>query len=314
MNNNSGSFNKGIFFALISYIMWGLFPLYWKMLIVIDSLHILAFRILLSLVVVGIALLVSKNSAWLAAFKDPKKAFILLLAALFLCGNWGLYIWAVNSGHTIEASLGYFINPLVSIVLGLLFFRERLTPLQWTAVGIAIAGVLLLTVLSGTFPWISLILAFTFGFYGLIKKKLSLSALESLGAETLVSAPFGILMLFFTIKNFNNEFETVNAIVFSGLQGLHYLSVLPVQTWLLLTLCGFVSTIPLYFFARSVKILPLSALGFTQFICPTLQFLLGLLVFGEEFPFRYFTAFGFIWTAVILYIVSLRIKEKRKNK
>jgi len=312
MSNNPTSLNKGIFFALLSYILWGLFPLYWKLLIEIDSLHILSFRILFSLVVVGIVLLVSKNSAWLTAFKEPKKAGILFLAALFLCSNWGLYIWAVNSGHTIEASLGYFINPLVSVVLGLLFFKERLSILQWVAVGIAFAGVLLLTLLSGTFPWISLILAFTFGFYGLLKKKLSLSALESLGAETLISAPFGILVLMFTIRSIHNETET--AIVFSGLQGLNYLSVLPLQTWLLLALCGFVSTVPLYFFAKGIKLLPLSTLGFTQFICPTLQFLLGLLVFGEDFPLRYFTAFGFIWTAVIIYIVSLRIKEKVSKK
>jgi len=290
------SFGKGIVFALLSFIMWGVFPLYWKFLIAVDSFHILAFRILLSLVLVGVILLAIKNTAWLAVFKEPKKAAVLIPTALLLCCNWGLYIWAVNRGHTIEASLGYYINPLISILLGLVFFRERLKPLQWVAAAIALVGVLIVTVASRSLPWVSLGLALSFGFYGLLKKKLELSALESLGAETLASAPIGVFLLFF---NFGNA-------SFSGLSGLHYLAGLPPQTLALLALCGLVTTLPLYFFAHGAKLLPLSTLGFTQFINPTLQFSMGLFVFKETFPAHNFVAFIFIWTAVIVYIVSLK--------
>ena len=294
---------KGFFFAFLAYIMWGILPLFWKFLVAVDSLHILSFRILFSLALVGIILAVQKNTAWLTVFKDPGKAAALMLAALFLCCNWGLYIWAVNSGHTIEASLGYYINPLVSIMLGLIFFRERLKPLQWAAVAVACAGVLILTALSGTVPWVSLVLALTFGSYGLMKKKIVLSSLESLGAETLASAPVGIALLCFS---FQTAPDGSSFPAFSGFGSTAYLADLPAHTLVFIALCGLVTILPLYFFAKGVKLLPLSAIGFTQFICPTMQFMLGLFVFGEAFSARYFVAFSFIWTAGILYIVSLK--------
>jgi len=295
------SLGKGFLFAIIAYFLWGIFPLFWKLLIEVNSIHILAFRIIFSFIFVALILLLQKNSAWLTVFKDPKKAGIIILTGIIISCNWGLYIWAVNSGHTLEASLGYYINPLVSILLGMIFFRERLTPLQWVAVGVAFAGVLLLTILSGTLPWISLALALTFGFYALLKKKHSLSALESLGAETLVSVPIGLTLLLFTFGS--------GAVIFTGMESLNYFSDLPVKTWLLLPLCGIISATPLYFFGKGAKLLPLSALGFCQFISPTLQFICGLFIFGEDFPPHYFAAFGLIWTAVIIYIISLNIKK-----
>jgi chloramphenicol-sensitive protein RarD len=296
---SGSSLGKGFFFSFLAFFLWGIFPLYWKLLIAVDSLHILAFRILLSLILVGIILFVQKNYRWLVMFKEPKKAVFLVLTALTISCNWGLYIWAINQGHTIEASLGYYINPLVTIVLGLVFFRERLRPLQWAAVAVAVIGVLILTILSGALPWISLALALTFGFYGLLKKKHTLTAIESLGAETLTSAPIGFLLLCFS-------FGSARGPVFSGLQGLAYLSELPVYTWVVLSLAGVMTMLPLYFFARGAKMIPLSALGFTQFISPTIQFVLGLFVFGETFSTHYFIAFTFIWSAVILYIISLK--------
>ena len=305
----SGSVSgKGFLYAFLAYCMWGMLPLYWKLLSAIDSLHILGFRILMSLVLVGIPLVAQRKTAWLAVFKKPQAAGLMILTALLLCCNWGLYIWAVNSGRTLEASLGYYINPLVSIVLGLFFFRERLRPLQWAAVAIACAGVLILTVLSGAVPVVSLGLALTFGFYGLLKKKFSLSALESLGAETLTSAPIGILLLCFSFGG------TAQSSGFAGFQSLAYLADLPPQTWALFTLCGLLTALPLYFFAHGAKLLPLSALGFTQFVSPTLNFVVGLFVFREAFPLHNFVAFGFIWTAVIIYIISLRLESaKREN-
>ena len=300
---SGANLGRGFLYAILAYVLWGILPLYWKLLADISPLHILAFRILLSLALTAIILLAKKNSAWLAVFREPKKAGIMVLTALVICCNWGLYIWAVNNGHTIEASLGYYINPLLSIILGLIFFRERLLPLQWAAVAIAFTGVLILTVLSGSLPLISLLLALTFGFYGLLKKMLGLAALESLGAETLTSAPVGIILLCFSFAGAGNNPSIPG---FTGFRGLAYLADLPLQTLVLLSLAGLMTTLPLYFFAHGTKLLPLSALGFTQFINPTMQFVLGLFVFGETFPPRYFVTFGFIWTAVILYIVSLK--------
>ena len=222
-----------------------------------------------------------------------------MLAAFTLSFNWGLYIWAVNSGHTIEASVGYYINPLISIVLGLCFFREKLKPLQWLAFGLAMAGVLILTVFSGAPPWISLGLALSFGFYGLLKKAVNLAALESLGAETLIAAPLGLLLLFLPAAG--------------GGPGLAYLSKLPVSVVLLLLGSGAVTTLPLYLFAKGTKLLPLSTMGFIQFIAPTLTFLEGVFIFHESFPPRNLLVFGCIWGAVILYIVSLKAAPGHRN-
>jgi len=305
---SKSSFGKGVIFTALSFFTWGVLPLYWKLLLTIAPLHILAFRILFSLVLVAVILLVKRNYVWLAVFRDPKKTGLLLLTAVMLSCNWGLYIWAVNRGHTIDASLGYYINPLVSIILGLLFYRERLTPLQWVAVAIAFIGVMLLTVLSGSLPWISLSLALTFGIYGLLKKKSPLQALESLGAETLASAPISVFLIIFS---FSGAASFLPA--FTGLEGIAYIVKLPLHTLLAFALAGAVSTFPLYFFAQGAKMLPLSALGFIQFISPTLQFIMGLFVFGESFPAHHFAAFALIWIAVILYIVSLLILP-RENK
>ena len=291
----------GFFYAILAFFMWGMLPLYWKLLIGIDSIHILGFRILLSLVLVSIILLAQKNTAWLAAFKDRKKRWFLILTALLICSNWGVYIWAVNSGHTLATSLGYYINPLVAISLGLLFFRERLKPLQWTAVALALAAVILLTILSGSLPWISLYLAFSFGIYGMLKKKVALSALESLGAETLASIYIGVLLLCMTYTGSQPSF--------SGFRSIAYMSELPAATWALLSLCGLATMLPLYFFAQAAKMLPLSALGFCQFISPTITFIIGVFVFGETFPPLQLIVFLMIWAAVVLYVISLRSKH-----
>jgi len=299
---SKAGFGKGLFFACLAFFLWGIFPLYWRLLIAVHPLHILAFRILLSLALVGAMLLAKRNIVWLRVFREPKKAFFLILAGLLLCLNWGLYIWAVNQGRTIEASLGYYISPLLSVFMGLLFFRERLRPLQWAAVAIALSGVLLISLMAGVLPWVSIVLALTWSFYSLLKKKFSLSSLESLGTETLASSPLGLVLLFVGFPQNGGSLTPV----FSAWQGLAYLAELPIHTLVLLALCGFATMLPLYFFGRSTKLLPLSTIGFTQFIGPTLQFLIGLFVFGEAFPSYYFAAFLLIWTAVVLYIVSLR--------
>jgi chloramphenicol-sensitive protein RarD len=278
---------KGIIYAVLAYTLWGILPLYWKLLSFAQPLHILAFRIVMSLISVILLLVLQKNGAWFRLFKDPSKRNLAIAAGLLITFNWGLFIWAVNNGHTIESSLGYYINPLISILLGLVFFRERLLPLQWAAFACAGLGVAIMTVSTGIFPWVSLGLALSFGFYGLVKKKIPVGSLESLAAETLVALPVGVLLLVFPPGNLSD---------LSGLGAL---------PWAGLLLSGVITAGPLYFFAQGTKYLPLSAMGFIQFISPTLQFLVGFFVFGEPFPKVNFIAFSFIWVSVIIYIVSL---------
>jgi chloramphenicol-sensitive protein RarD len=291
---------KGVLFAVAAYVLWGVFPLYWKSLAAIAPFHILGFRILFSLLVVAGILLLRKNTAWIGCFRDRRKGPLLAMAGMVITFNWGLYIWAVNSGHTVETSLGYYINPLVSVALGLLLFKEKLRPLQWAAVGSAALGVLVLTALSGRPPWISLGLGLSFGLYGMLKKTIPLPALETLGAETLAAAPVGLILL-------GLRFDAPGQA--SGTwPHLSYLAALPVHTLVLLLFCGALTALPLYCFARGARMLPLSALGFIQFISPTLQFMAGVFVFGETFPARNYAAFACIWSAAALYILSMRKK------
>jgi chloramphenicol-sensitive protein RarD len=283
-------FKKGILYELFAYIVWGLLPLYWHLLDFISPFHILGFRITLSLVFTAIVLFFLRNSGWIRLLAAKESRLWVIAAGLVISFNWGLYIWAVNTGHTIDASLGYYINPLVSIVLGLVFLRERLSELQWTAFGFALAGVVLMAVFSGVFPAIALLLALSFGLYGLIKKKTHAAVLEALSAETLAALPIGIALL---------------ALPVSQLPELGALK--PLQ-WALIAPAGAVTAIPLLAFAQGAKYLSLSTVGFLQFINPTILFFLGVFVFDEPFPPRNLIAFGLIWVAVILYCFSLRKK------
>jgi len=293
------STTKGIIFAVISYFMWGVLPLYWSLLEAIDPFHLLGIRILLSFLALGTILSLSKNFTWLAVFKNPKQMRVIIPASIVLCTNWGLYLWAISQGRVIEASLGYYINPLVSVMLGLIFLKEKLTRLQWVAFGFACSGVLLLTVLSGALPWISVLLALCFGFYGLLKKRLKLSSLESLTAETLAAAPLGIFLLLVQVDTAAGLRFTVD------LHSISYIAGLGAGILIILAFSGALTSFPLYCFGMGAKLLPLSMLGFLQFVAPTLQFLLGIFFFGELFPAHFFTAFALIWIAAILHIISL---------
>ena len=298
----SGSYGKGILFAFSAYLIWGFLPLYWRALAEIRALHLLGFRIVLSLVFVAAILFACKRFSWILFFKDRRRGFQLVLASLTVTFNWGLFIWAVNAGRSIEASLGYYINPMVVVVIGLFFFKEKLVLMQKIAVVLALTGVLTLTILSGTPPWISFALAFCFSIYSLLKKNIDMPAFESLAVETLITTPFGLLLFFVPGVSY----------FFTGESGIGYMAELPRITLLILFFCGFATTMPLYFFTRSAQLLPLSTLGFIQFLSPTMTFLIGFFVFGEYFPWYNFIAFGFIWAAVIMYIASLYVAPKRK--
>ena len=296
--------NKGVFFAVAAFVMWGVLPLYWRLLDEIDPFHLLAFRILLSLVLLGGILACRKNFVWITAFKDAKKAWVLIFASIVLCVNWGVFIWAISNDRVIEASLGYYINPLFSVVLGMFFLKEKLSPLQWAAFGFACLGVLILTLLSGALPWISVVLALCFGFYGLLKKKLKLSSMESLTAETLIAAPLGIFLLFVRV-------DTDGGLrLLADMQNLSYMADIGINLWIILAFSGLVTSLPLYLFGNGAKLLPLSTLGFIQFIAPTMTFFIGVFVFREFFPPYHYAAFAFIWLAAILYVVSLRRQVK----
>ena len=298
------SFGKGIFFAFSAYFLWGSFPIYWRLLAAISPMHLLGFRITISLFSVSVVLLLAKNFSWLKFFKDRKTILIMILASLMISFNWGLYVWAVNSGNTIQTSLGYYINPLLTILLGLVFFRERLKVLQVIAFVFAFIGVAVLTIFNGQLPWISLSLAFSFALYSVLKKTVKLPALESLGAETLIALPLGLVLLFTTFE--------VGGLQFTGPKGLFYITQLSGITMFILLFIGVVSSLPLFLFAKGAKILPLSTLGFIQFVSPTMSFITGLFIFRESFPVRNFIAFGFIWGAAILYIISLKLSSKQK--
>jgi chloramphenicol-sensitive protein RarD len=274
-------------------------------------LHILAYRVLLSLPLVSVLLFAQKKTSWLRFYRDRRKAILLTFASLIITFNWGLYIFSVNSGHTIDTSLGYYINPLISIVFGLIFFREKFKPIQAIAFALAFVGVTILTVLTGRLPLISLGIATSFALYGLLKKTIDIPALESLAVETLIASPIAIFLLF-------SSFET--GLEFPYPQGcltvlsLSYWQELPLHVPLILLLCGVITAYPLYLFANGAKSLPLSTMGFFQFLTPTMTFLTGIFIFKESFPVQNYIAFGFIWTAAILYIVSLNYSGSRGTK
>ena len=269
-------------------------PVYWHLLNFASPLRILGCRITFALIFTALALFLRGNKTWLTLLTDRKKRPFTILCGITISLNWGLYIWAVNTGHTIDASLGYYINPLVSVLLALIILGEKLAPLQWVAFGFAALGVSLVTFFSGVFPWVALLLAITFGFYGLFKKKNKAGSMEALGAETLAVLPLGLALVFFPPE---------------GLLQLNS----PLQ-WLLLVSCGFVTALPLYTFAKGAKFLPLSAIGFLQFINPTILFFLGVFAFGEEFMPKKLWAFACIWIAVALYCVSLAKNNKVKTE
>jgi chloramphenicol-sensitive protein RarD len=293
---------RGTLFALTSYLCWGILPVYWKSIQAVTPMHILACRILFSLIFVALVLLAQKNITWLSNFQDRKKALRIILSAVLVSANWGLYIVAVNTGHTLQSSLGYYINPLISVLLGLIFLKERLKKLQWVAFALAAVGVMIMTVFTGAFPWMAIALALTFGFYGFLKKELPLSALEGLATETFAALPIAAVLLLVPFGVMGNA---------TAVTGIADITGLPLPLFIALVLAGPITAIPLWFFAKGVKLIPLSTLGFCQFASPTLQFVCGVFIFHEPFPLRNLIPFSLIWAAAIIYILSSMQRPKR---
>ena len=287
--------NKGAIYGALAYLMWGVFPVYFKALKAVPALEILFHRIFWSFLFLLAVILIRRE--WPQFRKNiaqPKILAIYTLAALLLAANWFVYVWGVNSGHVVDASLGYFINPLLSVALGVVLLGERLRPVQWLPVGLATAGVLYMTLEYGKLPWIALTLAVTFGCYGLLKKIAPLNALQGIGLETAI--------LFLPALAYLTYLES---------QGQASFGHLNLTTSLLLSLAGVITVLPLLLFATAARSIPLSLLGLLQYIAPTGQFLLGVLAYGETFDRVHLVGFLLVWTALLIFTLEGFITRRR---
>ncbi|MFS8934363.1 EamA family transporter RarD [Cupriavidus taiwanensis] len=275
----------GILYALLAYLIWGLLPLYIKSLPGIAPMEILLHRMVWSLVFLGLILACRRQWAWLGqVVRDRRLLLSFAASAALLCANWFLYIWAVSANRVVDASLGYFINPLFSVLLGVVFLHERLRRVQWLAIAVAAAGVAWLTVAAGQLPWIALGLAASFGGYGLLRKTGALGALEGLSLETLLLFPLAAAALGWLFATGQDSFTHAA----------------PGTQWLLL-LAGPVTAVPLLFFAAGARRIPLSLLGLLQYTGPTLQLLLGVWLWHEPFPAQKQVGYALIWLSLALY-------------
>jgi chloramphenicol-sensitive protein RarD len=276
--------------------MWGLFPLYWPLLEPAGAVEILAHRIFWSLAVMAALVLVLGRTRHLGrVLGSPRSRGILALAALVIAVNWGTYIWGVNNGHVVETSLGYFINPLVTVLMGVVVLGERLRTLQWAALGIATVAVLGLTVEYGRPPWVALALAFSFACYGLAKKKANVGAVESLTVETLVLAPVAAGYILWLAGQGRSTFGTEGV--------LHVV---------LLVSTGVVTAIPLICFGAAATRVSMTTLGLLQYLAPTFQFALGVFLFDEPMPTLRWVGFGLVWLALVIFTVEA-VNHRRRQ-
>ena len=284
--------NRGVLYALGAYVLWGAFPVYFKAVGAVGSLEVLAHRMLWSLLFVAALLAVVGRWQWLRPFvQTPRRLAFFALSATLVSVNWLIYIWAVNSGHVVDASLGYFINPLVNVLIGSLFLHERLRPPQWVAVALAALGVAWLTWQAGAPPWIGLVLAFSFACYGLMRKRASLGALEGLALETALLTPLALVYLGWLAVQGSSAF------VNSAAAGA-------VPLVLLLMLAGPITAVPLLLFAAGARRIPFTTLGLLQYIAPSLQLLLGVFVYHEPFSTTTLVGYAAIWLALAVFSID----------
>lgn len=277
--------NKGVLHAFGAYFIWGLVPIYWKLLKHVPASQLIGHRIVWSFILLALILLLGRKWTEMRSCVSHRKTIYIYSVAAVLCGfNWFIYVWGVTAGYIVECSLGYFINPLFSVLLGVLFLRERLRPFQWVSIGLAGAGVAYLTVIYGRLPWIALSLAFTFGLYGLVKKKAPLNSLNGLALETGILFLPGLAFLLYVDR--------------SGTAAFLHTGLVPD---LLMVGAGLITTIPLLFFASAAQRIPLTTIGIMHYITPTLQLLLGVLVYKEAFSANQALGFGVVWIGLIIF-------------
>lgn len=300
MKERVGEYRIGIVYTTIAFFVWGMLPFYWKALGSVPAFEILAHRILWSFVFITIVLAVRRSTRFKELLKDPMTRKKLVITSALIGLNWVTYVYAVNSEHLVEASMGYYINPLLSVCLGIIVLKERLNFLQVIAFLLACAGVLYVTIDYGRFPWIAVLLACAFALYGLFKKTTKVESLPGLMIETMMLSPVALAIVFYQM-----------------LIGRGALFSVSLRIDLFLIFAGVVTVLPLYWFAQGAKRIPLSSVGFLQYIAPTLMLLIGVFVYNETFTQTHLVSFGFIWVALALYSLTLvrtsRTKENRPN-
>jgi chloramphenicol-sensitive protein RarD len=279
--------NPGILMAAGAYVSWGLLPVYWKLLGHVPTAQLLSHRIVWSFVTLAVFLALRGRLGPLLGRISPAARRSYMLASLLIGVNWFIYVWSVNAGYIVEASLGYFITPLLSVLLGVFFLRERLRRLQWAPLALAAAGVVYLAFDYGRLPWIALALASTFSLYGLVKKKAPLGAVEGLPLETAMLLPPALAWLVWS--QWRGEGVFLHAGTLSDL---------------LLVGAGTVTTAPLAMFAAAAQRIPLSMIGILQYIAPTIQFLLGVFMYHEPFTRAQFAGFSMVWIALLLFLLE----------
>jgi chloramphenicol-sensitive protein RarD len=293
MKERIREYRIGIVYTTVAFFVWGVLPFYWKALGSVPAFEILAHRILWSFVFTTIVLVVRRNIQLIELLKDPTTRKSLLITSGLIGLNWFTYVYAVNSERLIEASMGYYINPLLSVCLGIVVLKERLNLLQIIAFLLACAGVLYVTVDYGKFPWIAVVLACAFALYGLFKKTTKVESMPGLMIETLILSPVALGIVFYQM-----------------LIGRGALFSMSLSTDSFLIVAGVVTVLPLYWFAQGAKRIPLSSVGFLQYIAPTLMLIIGIFVYSETFTRAHLVSFGFIWVALTLYSLTL-IKASR---
>jgi chloramphenicol-sensitive protein RarD len=287
---------RGFLLGLSAYAMWGLFPLYWPLLEPAGAVEILAHRVFWSLaVMVGLVVAVRRTRRLRAVLADRRARTILSIAAVLIAVNWGTYIWGVNNHHVVETSLGYFINPLVTVLMGVLILGERLRRLQWVALGLALLAVAGLTAEYGRPPWVALVLAFSFGSYGLAKKKAGVGAVESLTVETMVLAPLAF-----------------GYIVFLTLTGGSHFTGHGTGHALMLASAGLVTAVPLICFGGAATRVSLTTIGLLQYVTPTIQFAIGVFVYGEPMPPLRWAGFSLVWVALVIFTAEAVVNRRRQ--
>lgn len=286
--------NKGIASAICAYTLWGFAPLYFKLLGDVPAPEILIHRVIWSFFFVTFLMMMFGGFSRLRqVLKRPKQLIILTITSILIAGNWLLFIWSVNNDHMLDASLGYFINPLINVILGMVFLSERLRKLQWLAVALAGTGVLVQIISFGSIPLVSLGLACSFGLYGLLRKKVNVDAKTGLLVETAILFPVALIFLF---ANFGDS--------------LTHLMNNDLSLNLLLMAAGIVTTIPLLCFAAAAVRIPLSMLGFFQYIGPSIMFIMAITLFNEPFDLEKGITFAFIWSALVIFTIDMFYKRK----
>ena len=294
-SNGHNEHRKGVLYGILCYGTWGFFPLYWKMLQHVPPVEILCHRMFWSMVFMATLFVGIRRYPVRQHVRTRRQFLLLFLTGALMAANWGVYLWAINNGHIVQSSLGYYINPLLNVLFGFLFLKERLNRVQCVSLLLAVVGVTYLTVDFGSFPLISIVLALTFALYGLVRKKIDIDATSALTVETIYMS-----------------FPALAYLVVTFLQGNNALNNFHLPTALLLAMGGVVTALPLLWFGKAAERIPLSTMGFIQYLSPSLQLLIGVIIFGEPFTTSHVVCFSCIWLGLILFSADSVIRSRRK--